>query len=233
MIKASELRSRLKKGGFDAEAAERIVKGEIDAGNATDDRLTGSVSLDDLIEASASIRDILEPADTVRVDGIVKGGAALDEEFSDLLRATAINAENLVDYQREALPAIAKGTMAIGTVVESLVNAVAGLQLIVKGMDERLAAPVPPRGVAAGAKPLPHPSETPVVKAETARPATSLNRQQVHALLRRHQSDLIAKGDRGESAMAELDQIGKAIGALESSVTPVNTILKNFEIELG
>lgn len=229
-IKASELRSRLKKGGFGAEDAERIIKGEIDAGNAMDDGIGGSIPLDMLIEASAAVRDIGDPEEAERSNAINKGGAVLGEELGDMLRAAAVNTENLVDFQREALPALAKGTLAIGSVVEALVSTVAGLCEIMKGVDARLAAPVAPRGVAPGAKPLPHPSET-LVKSEGA-PKT-LNRGQLHAALLARQSDMIEKGVRDDAAMLELDQIGKAIGALENSSAPLSAILRKYEIELG
>lgn len=232
MIKASELRTRLKKGGFDAEAAETIIKGEIDAGRAEDDGVGGMIPVDMLIEASAALRDLPDLGEPERAE--LAKGAALPEEASDLMRAAAVNTENLVDYQREALPAIAKGVMAHGVVIESLTSALAQLQTLVKGIDERLSAPVPPRGLT-GAKPLPHPGERTIEKSEKpAATAPALSRAQLHTALRERQTEIIRKGAAvSHEEAAELDSIGRAIGALESSTAPVTKILRDFEIAVN
>jgi len=211
---------------------DRIVKGEIAAGNATDDGVSGSVPIQLIIDAAESLR-AFGPGDAPQTAaGIMKGGAALPEEVSDMLRAACANSEATVEYQNEVMPLIAKGVMAQGTVIEALVDAVAGLEMIVKGMADRLSEPVAPRGVTPGARPVNHPSDLAKGGAAPARtmPAPVLvTRDQLHTALRREQDKAISKGGDAD----DIEHLGRAISAVESSQMTVPQILKQFDISLG
>lgn len=223
MNKASELRSKLSKGGFGPEETERIVKSEVDAGRCADDGLAGSIPTQLLIDAAESLREVRELDEPERSEGINKGGSAMESDVSDMLRASCANTEAVVEYQRETLPILAKGMHAQGQVIESLIGAVTSLETLVKGMAESLKLPVAPRGMTT-AGPIPHPSEVqrkPVV--------TGVKRESLVKALREKQKDMITKGAAGE----DVEHVGKAIGALENTFAPIEQIIKTFDIELA
>jgi hypothetical protein len=226
MNKASELRAKLKKGGFGSEDAERIVKGEVDAGRCADDGLAGTIPVDMLVDAANALQGVRELDAPERANGINKGGPAFGEDVSDMLRASCANTEAVVEYQRETLPILAKGLMANGQVLESLISAVTSLDAIVKGMAERLKLPVPPRGMT-DAGPILHPSE--IVRKGAPAAGAKIGRVELTRALRQKHRDMIAKG----GAESEIEHIGKAIGALENSAAPVEQIVKSFDIELN
>lgn len=234
MNKASELRGQLNKAGMAGTDVERIVKGEIDNGNIIDDGLAGSIPMQLLIDAAQGLRDVESGEGPATTNAIAKGGPALGEDLSDLLRATCANSEATVEFQNDVFPQIAKGILAHGSVIESLVGAVASLEEIVKGFAAKLNQPVAPRGVTPGAAPLVHPNDV-VVKggAQSAAPARTaplnVTRDALYKGLREKQLEEIEKG--GDPAI--VTHLGKAIGAIENTQMTVSQIIKTFDIGLA
>lgn len=223
----SELRDHLIESGVNADEADRIAKGAVKSGKCTDDTIDGTIMLKDLIDAAEGLRALREPEETVSAaENIAKSGNALEEDVADLLRAACFNTEAINDFQRDALPAIAKGVHAHGVVLEQMVGVLNDLSARVTSMGEELGKPAAPRGVRPGTTIQQHPSDI----AKGAK-VVNIDRKRLTAALRQQHRDFIAKG--GQDNEDQIGRLGKAIGMLENTSVPIDNVLKQFDIEVG
>lgn len=234
MMTEKTLRAQLKASGLDAATVDRLVKSEVAAGNVAEEGLV-SLSIDDLIDA---VSDLRAAADVDDIDistslAIHKGGPALAEDTSDMLRGTALNVESLVSFTNETMPALVKGSLAQGKLVEQLVDYVASLSNsideIKKSLNDKLVTTGAPRGSVSAAKPHPNDlAEQSLAKSAAAAQAPSINRSALQKALVAEQSRLM-KGGASEDVIV---RIGEAVSTLENSALPVEEILKRFDINV-
>lgn len=223
-----------------------IVKGKIASGDLTDDLGGSNLSVSDLDAAvqvmKASIAGDYTPGEPS--EDVIKGGASdlgdivdgdgmldVGDAMFRLADADTKIAKGLNQVgrdQRANHEVLAKGTLAMATLLRDAVEVIKGQSAVLDSIQDRqddiakaMGRPVPPRSVLTGARPVPAPGENGVARGGVSPVAT------VHAVTgldvskaAKAEMDTIIKGGGTVSYIdqARLKALGTAIARCESGI---------------
>jgi len=256
MNKATTILKGLKAAGVDDEAALRIVKGQVDAGEAFDD-LGSDINVDELDQAVDMMKASLEGEYTPDNSGepVAKGGDfdplfdQVDTDITDVLMtlttadASVTKALNEMSYESRANhEVVTKGMVAMATMLKDLGGVFKAQARQIEEIQQRqdeiakgIGRPLPPRSILTGATPIPAPFE-PVAKGGAA-PGDGAAPQGVTVgdVMKAATDEFndIVKGGPVEDVQKKqrLNQLGNAIGKLESGGADPAAIQAQFNIK--